>query len=111
MALPLGEREVHNGGMIDDSARVRTDGQSVEAQGAARTAAGVIHVYGAVASGCGFVALPDRRAAQDPMASLHGPSGAGRTLMVPEAPLRAPRREPCQPRSSTAPHLPPPVTR
>jgi hypothetical protein len=39
MALPLGEREVHNGGMIDDSARVRTDGQSVEAQGAARTAA------------------------------------------------------------------------
>jgi hypothetical protein len=40
MALPLGEREVHNGGMIDGSARVRTDGQSVEAQGAARTAAG-----------------------------------------------------------------------
>jgi hypothetical protein len=39
MALPLGEREVHNGGMIDASARVRTDRQSVEAQGAARTAA------------------------------------------------------------------------
>ena len=69
MALLLGEREVHNGDMLDGSARVHTDGQSVEAQIAVRTAAGVIHVYGAVASGattdrdtgrargCGCVAL------------------------------------------------------
>lgn len=75
MALPLCEREVHNGGMLDGSARVRTDGQSGEAQVAARTATGVLHVYGAVASsattgrdtgcarGCGFVELPGSRAA------------------------------------------------
>jgi hypothetical protein len=106
MALPLGEREVHNGGRIDGSARVRTDGQSVAAQVAARTAAGVIHVYGAVASGahtdrdtdrargCGFVALPDSRAAQDARAGLHGPSGAGRPLTVYEVQPREPRREP-----------------
>ena len=37
--------------MIYGYARVGTDGQGVEAQGVARTAAGVIHVYGAVASG------------------------------------------------------------
>ena len=65
----------------------------------------MIYVYGAVASGattdrdighargCGFVALPDSRAAQDAMASLHGPSGAGRTLTVPEAQPREPRPE------------------
>jgi RNA recognition motif-containing protein len=92
------------------SARVRTDGQSVEAQVAARTAAGVIHVYGAVASrattdrdtgrarGFGFVELPDSRAAQDARASLHGTSVAGRTLTVTEAQPRAPRREPRRPR-------------
>jgi hypothetical protein len=97
--------------MIDGSARVCTDGQSGEAQVAVRTAAGVIYVYGAVASGAttdrdtsrarsfGFVALPDSRAAQDAMAGLHGTSGAGRTLTVTEAQPREPRREPRQPRS------------
>jgi len=102
---------VHNGGMISGYARVRIDGQSVEAQVAVRTAAGVIHVYGAVASGAkndrdtgrargfGFVELPDSRAAQDAMADLHGTSGAGRTLTVNEAQPREPRREPRQPRS------------
>jgi RNA recognition motif-containing protein len=96
--------------MIYGSARVRTDGQSVEVQVAVRTAAGVIHVYGAVASGAktdrntsrargfGFVELPDSRAAQDAMAGLHGASVAGRTLTVNEAQSREPRREPRQPR-------------
>jgi hypothetical protein len=96
--------------MIYSSARVCTDGQSVEAQVAARTAAGVIHVYGAVASGAktdrdtsrargfGFVELPDSRAAQDAMAGLHGTSVAGCTLTVNEAKPREPRREPRQPR-------------
>jgi hypothetical protein len=97
--------------MSDGSARVRTDGQSVEAQVAARTAAGVIHVYGAVASrattdrdtgharGCGFVELPDSRAAQDARASLPDTSVVGRTLTVTEAQPREPRRELRQPRS------------
>ena len=49
MTLLLGEREVHNGDMIDGSARVRTDGQNGEAQVTARTAAG----------GCGGVHLDD----------------------------------------------------
>jgi RNA recognition motif. (a.k.a. RRM, RBD, or RNP domain) len=92
------------------SARVRTDGQSVEAQVAARTAAGVIHMYGAVASGAttdrdtgracgfGFVEMPDSRAAQDAQAGLYGTSVAGRTLTVNEAQLREPRREPRRPR-------------
>jgi hypothetical protein len=87
MALPWGERSVHNGGMIDGSARVRTDGQSVEAQVAARIAAGMIHVSCAVASGApkptatpaargvGFVELPDRRTAQGAMAGLTAPQG------------------------------------
>src|SRR5512145_3123274 len=117
MALPLGEREVHNGGMLDGSARVRTDGQSGEAQVAARTAAGVIPVYGAVASrattdrdtgrarGCGCVALPDSRAAQDARASLPDTSVVGRTLTVTEAQPLAPRWELRPPRSSTAHHL------
>ena len=123
MAFPLCKREVHNGGMIDGSARVRTDGQSGEAQVAARTAAGVIHVYGAVASRAttdrdtgrarsgGFVELPGSRASYAARASLHGTSVAGRTLTVDEAQPRAPRRGPRQPHSSTAHHLPPPVTR
>jgi RNA recognition motif-containing protein len=84
--------------MIDGSARVRT-------------AAGVVHVYGAVASsattdrdtsrarGFGFVELPDRRAAQDARAGLHGTSGAGRILTVTEAQPRESRRVPRQPRS------------
>jgi RNA recognition motif-containing protein len=92
--------------MIYGFARVRTDGQSVEVQVAVRTAAGVIHVYGAVASGAktdrtrgvGFVELPDSRAAQDARAGLHGTSGAGRTLTVNEAQPRDPRREPRRPR-------------
>jgi RNA recognition motif-containing protein len=93
--------------MIDGSARVRRAGQSVEAQVAVRTAAGVIHAYDAVASGAkterarglGFVELPDSRAAQDARAGLYGTSGAGRTLTVNEAPPREPRREPRQLRS------------
>src|SRR5215831_14889911 len=115
MALLLGEREVHNGGMSDGSARVHTDGQSSEAQVTARTAAGVIHVYGAVASrattdrdtsrarGFGFVALPESSAVQDARTSLHGTSVAGRALTVTEAPPHRPRWE-------TAHHLPQPVT-
>src|SRR5215831_1788845 len=40
MGLPLCKREVHHAHMMPDWARVSTDGQSVEAQVAARTAAG-----------------------------------------------------------------------
>jgi hypothetical protein len=92
------------------SARVRTDGQSVEAQVAARTAAGVLHVYGAVASGAttdrntgrtrgfGFVEVPDSRAVQDARAGLHSTSVAGHTLTANEAQPRELRREPRRPR-------------
>ena len=45
------ESYVHNGGMIYGYARVSTDGQSVEAQVAALTAAGASKVYREVASG------------------------------------------------------------
>jgi predicted site-specific integrase-resolvase len=45
------ESPVHNGGMIYGYARVSTDGQSVEAQVAALTAAGAVKVYREVASG------------------------------------------------------------
>ena len=48
--------------------------------------------------GFGFVEMPDRHAAQDAIASLHGTSLAGRTLTVNEARPREPRREPRQPR-------------
>jgi hypothetical protein len=51
IALPLCERYVHNRGMIYGYARVSTDGQSVEAQVAALTAAGAVKVYREVASG------------------------------------------------------------
>src|SRR4029453_7643549 len=97
--------------MSDGSARVRTDGQSVEAQVPARTAPGGIHVYGAVAGrattdrdtgharGCGFVELPDSRAAQDARASLPDTSVVGPTLAAPEARARDPRRGLGQPRS------------
>ena len=51
IGLPLCERYVHNGGMIYGYARVSTDGQSVEAQVAALTAAGAVKVYREVASG------------------------------------------------------------
>jgi len=51
IALPLCERYVHNRGMIYGYARVSTDGQSVEAQVAALTAAGASKVYREVASG------------------------------------------------------------
>jgi DNA invertase Pin-like site-specific DNA recombinase len=51
IALPLCERYVHNRGMIHGYARVSTDGQSVEAQVAALTAAGAVHVCREVASG------------------------------------------------------------
>src|SRR4030095_13526922 len=49
--LPLCERYVPNRGMIYGEARVATDGQSVEAQVAALTAAGAVKVYREVASG------------------------------------------------------------
>jgi predicted site-specific integrase-resolvase len=51
IALPLCERYVPNRGMIYGYARVSTDGQSVEAQVAALTAAGAVKVYREVASG------------------------------------------------------------
>jgi Resolvase, N terminal domain len=51
MGLPLCERYVHNVGMMYGYARVSTDGQSVEAQVAALTAAGAVTVYREVASG------------------------------------------------------------
>jgi DNA invertase Pin-like site-specific DNA recombinase len=51
LGLPLCERYVHNRGMIYGYARVSTDGQSVEAQVAALTAAGAAKVYREVASG------------------------------------------------------------
>jgi DNA invertase Pin-like site-specific DNA recombinase len=51
IGLPLCERYVHNRGMIYGYARVPTDGQSVEVQVAALTAAGAVKVYREVASG------------------------------------------------------------
>src|SRR5207245_2694639 len=45
------ERYMHNRGMIYGYARIPTDGQSVEAQIAALTAAGAVKVYREVASG------------------------------------------------------------
>ena len=50
LGLPLCERYVHNRGMIYGYARVSTDGQSVEAQVVALTAAGAVTVYREVAS-------------------------------------------------------------
>ena len=47
--------------------------------------------------GFGFVEMPDRHAAQDAIAGLHGTPLAGRTLTVNEAQPRAPRREPRPP--------------
>ena len=48
--------------------------------------------------GFGFVEMPDRHAAQDAIAGLHGTPLAGRTLTVNEARPREPRREPRPPR-------------
>jgi cold-inducible RNA-binding protein len=48
--------------------------------------------------GFGFVEMPDRHAAQDAIAALHGTPLAGRTLTVNAARPREPRREPRQPR-------------
>jgi RNA recognition motif-containing protein len=48
--------------------------------------------------GCGFVEMPDTRAAQTAMDALNGTSLAGRVLTVNAARPREPRREPRQPR-------------
>src|SRR6266705_2834391 len=74
MGLPLCEIYVHNGGMIYGYARVSTDGQSVEAQVAALTAAGAVTVYREVASG----AKTDRAQLRQVLARL----AAGDVLMV-----------------------------
>src|SRR6266851_7952484 len=51
IGLPVCEIYVHNVGMIYGYARVSTDGQSVEAQIAALTTAGVEKIFREVASG------------------------------------------------------------
>jgi DNA invertase Pin-like site-specific DNA recombinase len=74
MGLPLCERYVHNVGMMYGYARVSTDGQSVEAQVAALTAAGAVTVYREVASG----AKTNRAKLRQVLARL----AAGDVLMV-----------------------------
>ena len=68
------ERYVHNGGMIYGYARIPTDGQSVEAQVVALTAAGAVNVYREIASG----AKTDRAKLRQVLARL----AAGDVLMV-----------------------------
>ena len=73
IALPLCERYVHNSGMIYGYARVSTDGQSVEAQVVALTAAGAVNVYREVASG----PKTDRAQLRHVLAKLAAITGTG----------------------------------
>ena len=93
---------MHNRGMIYGYARIPTDGQSVEAQVAALTAAGAVKVYREVASG----AQTDRAQLRQVLARLAAIAGTGAGFTSLGMPGPTPRRRTavcCSPSSAAWP--------